>query len=239
MAPWELPLSSVNDSRPHGTLVHPCSVPIPTLAPPELGTADLLLRPLAEGDGAALEPALNDPVVREMFGWPAADRSDGTAWVAAQRQLQVANGTMPTSHYVWCLTMAADGAVIGIVALRNVSFFDGAELEVFLVPERRGARFATQALDRVVDWAFDEFVPVFAFAGQEYVGVRLPRIRAMAKPHNTASIKMLRRTQLRDLGLLTGHNTRTDQPEQMHCFGLELRDHDARRAARADGSASG
>jgi RimJ/RimL family protein N-acetyltransferase len=183
-----------------------------TAATPILPVDDqLLLRPLDPEDAPALEPMLNDPLTREMFGLPAETSIIARDWIASQLAWQEQNAVR-TTRFTWAIVLPGPGAVIGWVTLENLTLLDGGELEVCLNPGHRGRGYGPQVLNEVIRWAFEDLVPTFMFANGQWTGYRLGRVTALVMPHNTASIRMMQKTLLDDHGTVLARRTNPDDP---------------------------
>ncbi len=168
-----------------------------------LSTERLRLRPLSAADGPVLEPMLNDPVVREMFGWPPGEHTSGDQWVAAQLRAQDVDPAV-VRNLSWAIVLAGTGAVIGVAQLSNIDFYDGAEPAVFLDARHRGEGYGPEAMAEVVRWGFEDLVPYWARTGAvPDTGHRLGKVTVLVMPQNTASITMLSKTPLIDNGTIT------------------------------------
>lgn len=170
-----------------------------------------LLRPLASDDAPALEPMLNDPLRREMFGLPPESSVLAKDWIAAQLASQDLNAVR-TTRFTWAIVLPVPATAIGWVSLDNLSFMEGGELEVYLGPAHRGRGYGPQAINEVIRWAFEELVPTFMFADGKWSGYRLGKVTALVMPHNTASIQMMRKTLLDDHGTVYARRTSPDDP---------------------------
>lgn len=187
-----------------------------TATTPVLSVGDqLLLRPLVHEDWLALEPMLNDPATRKAFEWPPEASITAEEWIARQFALQKFNA-VNTTWFTWAIVLLAPGTVIGWATLRSFSIVNvaelGAELEVCLNPAHRGRGYGPQALNEVIRWAFEDLVPTFMFAEGKWTGGRLGRVTALVMPHNTASIRMMRKTLLDDHGVVTVQRTDPSEP---------------------------
>ena len=201
--------------------------------PPVLFTARLILRPLTAADGPALDPLINEPVVREMFHWPVGTRTQGAEWVAAQLAMQDLDQVASRS-YTWAITLGGTGALIGFAQLSNVTFHQGAEPALALDRPRRGQGYGLEIMNELIRWGFEDMVPDWARTSDNRdKGHRLGKMTALAMPHNTASIRMLSRTLLADQGVVTVTVPPTGSAEA-RAFSLTRQEYHQRRDATAD-----
>jgi len=119
---------------------------------PVLRVADLLLRPFATRDVDALIGAYADSAIQRWH----ARRLDSHG---------EARGLIDDWNRRWLGERAARWAVVepnsdrllGQVGLRSIHLADGgADISYWLVPEGRGRGVATQSLQAVSDWAFED-----------------------------------------------------------------------------------
>ncbi|WP_336032610.1 GNAT family N-acetyltransferase [Geodermatophilus sp. FMUSA9-8] len=119
-------------------------------APDELPAGPLLLRPWRAGDLDAVWSAMQDPALRAWSATPL-DGSRATAeeWLA--RRLDVGD----RRFVPWAVADAADGGLLGSVALHSVDLEQGdAEVGYWTVPAARGRGLAARAVDAAVRWGF-------------------------------------------------------------------------------------
>ena len=179
---------------------------------PDLPVGELLLRPLEAGDASTLEPMLNDPDRRAMFGHSAAGHSTGADWIAGQLQLQQDNATV-TRHFSWAIVLRESDTVVRWTALTNINVYDGGEVEVVIDPAHRGHGYGGWVLTKVIRWAFEELVPMFTIDPHgAWTGGRLSKVTGAALLENTASIHMLNETPLADQG--TSRARRLNAPRE-------------------------
>ena len=89
----------------------------------------------------------------------------------------------------WVITDKADGPMLGLVGLcRFVHEHRRAEVAYELLPEYRGRGLVSEAVDRVVEYAF--------------TGLGLHRVEGHADPANTKSVRVLERCGFSREGLL-------------------------------------
>jgi RimJ/RimL family protein N-acetyltransferase len=148
--------------------------------PPVLSTARLILRPVTLADGPALEPLLNDPVVREMFHRAPGGWTSGDQWVAAQIEMQGLDA-VPVRSYSWAIMLAGTETVIGFAQLGSVIFHTGAEPALALVAQSRREGYGLEIMNELVRWGFEDMIPDWARTSDGAdTGDRLPRMTALA-----------------------------------------------------------
>lgn len=200
--------------------------------PPTLPTGRLLLRPLTGADGPALEPMLNDAVVREMFRRPAGEHISGAQWVAGQLEARERETPAVTS-FSWAIVLAGTAAAIGLAQLSNISFYEGAEPALFLSPHHRSQGYGLEVVNELVRWAFEDLVPYWARTGDGAdAGYRLGRVTALVMPQNTASIRMLSKTALVDGGVITVQ-VRPSGTTEARAFSLSRHEYQQYKAGHA------
>lgn len=121
----------------------------PTGAGPELATERLLLRPVAEADIPAIVELAGDAAVS---GWTGSiphplDAEAVTAWLASHG----AEG-----ERTFAVTAKEDGALIGMIGIMPVAGTPRAEIGYWIGRPYWGRGFATEALRRIVTFAFAE-----------------------------------------------------------------------------------
>lgn len=138
--------STISPTIPAGTLA--------SSAQPSISSRDgeLLLRPWAAPDAAVLYSAFQDSAIRRWHARHMDSPAEAGEWVAAAgrawRQEQAAQ---------WAVSRAADGAVLGRMALRSMDLTEGlAECAYWVLPIARGAAVASRALAAMAGWALDE-----------------------------------------------------------------------------------
>jgi ribosomal-protein-alanine N-acetyltransferase len=151
---------------------------------PVLATARLRLRPLVEGDAAALHPMLADA---ELMTYSA----DGPLGSVDEVRSYLADEAEPGNQRTWAITHAGDDRAIGWVSGSEADGEDDGggvtEIGFILAREAWGRGIASEAVSAVIDRLFAE-------------GRR--RVFADADTENTASIVLLERLGFRRERLL-------------------------------------
>jgi RimJ/RimL family protein N-acetyltransferase len=124
------------------------SIPLPD---PPLADGDLLLRPWAPHDAAALAAAWADPEIARWTGVPAvADEAAALRWISGEGDRR-ARGI--------CLDLVVElgGELVGEVGLAQLDPVAGtAELGWWVASSHRRRRVATRAARTIAAWAVDE-----------------------------------------------------------------------------------
>lgn len=147
-------------------------------------TARLRLRGLREGDEPFLASLDSDPdVMRYIHNGPlSAQEAEHVA------RIQVMGARAGNEWGKWMIERRADGVAIGWIELGKLSGPKRDDLQVGyeLVRECWGQGYATEAVERVLRYAFEER--------------GLDRVAAIARPGNTASIRVLEKNGFRLAG---------------------------------------
>jgi RimJ/RimL family protein N-acetyltransferase len=119
------------------------------LAQPVLRAGDLVLRPFADGDAAALLAAFADPEIQRWHARTVESQSEASELIARyQRAWRDETG----AH--WAIT---GPGLIGRAALRTVDLEEGrAEIAYWVTPAARGRGAAPRAASAVSGWALGE-----------------------------------------------------------------------------------
>jgi RimJ/RimL family protein N-acetyltransferase len=119
------------------------------VAQPSLRAGDLVLRPWAEGDAAALVAAFADPEIQRWHARTVESRAEAGELIARyQRAWRSETG----AH--WAIT---GPEVIGRVALRTVDLEEGcAEIAYWVTPAARGRGAAPRSAIALSGWALGE-----------------------------------------------------------------------------------
>jgi RimJ/RimL family protein N-acetyltransferase len=134
--------------------------------------AELRLRPWRAGDAAAVVAAYADPAIEQWHARRVQDETEAAALIAGWRE-----GWAEESGAAWAVADAEDDDVLGRIALREMSLYEGrAEIAYWTVPAARGRRVAPRALDALVAWAFEE--------------IGLHRLRLLHSVDNQASCRV-------------------------------------------------
>lgn len=147
------------------------------LTPRSLLAGDLLLRPLAEGDGPAVAEALRDPgILRWAAGRAVTEAPEGER---ARRWLEPRLAGWAAGNAWFAVTQAEQGVLLGALSVREVNRLpDQAVVTYWVAPSARGRGIAAKALDAAARWAF---------AGAAEGGLGLHRITLDHALLNTAS----------------------------------------------------
>ncbi|CAM5418962.1 GNAT family N-acetyltransferase OS=Streptomyces tendae OX=1932 GN=GUR47_33585 PE=4 SV=1 [Streptomyces tendae] len=120
---------------------------------PTLPTSDgLVLRPWRTEDAPAVHAAFQDPVLRRWHVRAADSEEEVRGWITEwQRAWEAESGAQ------WAVTDAADGRLLGRVALREWVLGDGvAEVAYWTTAQARGRGVAARATRTLAHWALDE-----------------------------------------------------------------------------------
>jgi RimJ/RimL family protein N-acetyltransferase len=142
-------------------------------APAHLTDGVVVLRPLAEGDRAAVLETMRDPVVREWLNMPSAPGSAEFATL-----LRIArDGAARGERFDLVVTLSGDDTPLGaVVASRRHR--DNYELAYLAGESGRGHGYMARAVRLVCDWLFAQGVG---------------RIEVRTHPDNTASQALAQR----------------------------------------------
>jgi RimJ/RimL family protein N-acetyltransferase len=149
-------------------------------------TERLLLRPVREGDEAALVSGLDDPeVARWLESVPSPyTLRDARAWIERCAREREA-GFMQD----FAITLAASGELVGGIAITPSRVDPSAEIGYWIARVHWGKGYGGEALARVVRHASEECSP------------RFERLRARVDPANTPSRRMLERAGFVERGV--------------------------------------
>jgi RimJ/RimL family protein N-acetyltransferase len=147
-----------------------------------LQTERLTLRTFERGDLDALLSYYSLPEVQRYLDWKARDRVE-TMQALAAMQTQVSL-QRPGDTLTLAVVRQSDNVLLGQVSLRWADATAGqAELRFVFNPTYRGNGFATEAVAKLIDLAFDQF--------------RIHRIFARCDARNTRSAKLMQRLGMR------------------------------------------
>jgi RimJ/RimL family protein N-acetyltransferase len=120
---------------------------------PAFETARLRLRAFVAADGATVEELLADPAVaRNTLTIPHPYPAGGaTPWIASH-----AEAWREGKRGTWAIVRAADEALIGAVGLNLTLVHQRAELGYWIAHEEWGKGYATEAVRRLIGFAFDD-----------------------------------------------------------------------------------
>ena len=151
---------------------------------PEFETARLRLRGLRPGDEEFLASLDSDPAVMNHIheGPISYDKALHYA------RMQVGAAAFPRHWGKWLVESREGRTALGWVEMGKLSGPDRDDLQVGyeFAPAHWGRGHATEAVSRVLEYAFDE--------------VGLDRVAAIARPDNTASARVLHKLGFRQVG---------------------------------------
>jgi ribosomal-protein-alanine N-acetyltransferase len=151
---------------------------------PELETIRLHLRGLRSGDEGFLASLDSDPAVMAHIHQGALPYDKALDWARVQIELAAYHW-----HWgKWMVELRGTATPIGWVELGKLSGPDRDDLQVGyeLAPAYWGQGYATEAVDRLLEYAFET--------------VDLDRVAAIARPVNTASVRVLDKLGFRRVG---------------------------------------
>jgi len=152
---------------------------------PELDSKRVRLRQLGEADVADLFEIFSDPEVTRYWGSGPLSRIDDARTLLEE----IEAGRRDQRFFQWGIVLKSDPRVIGTCTLYAWNReHRRAELGFALKPSLWGQGLASEAVDRVVDFGFDE--------------LGLHRLEADSDPRNTASIRILMKLGFREEGYL-------------------------------------
>jgi RimJ/RimL family protein N-acetyltransferase len=150
----------------------------------KLDSARLLLRRFKDSD---VEPFLayrNDPEVARYQSWETTSRVEALAFIEEQKALEPA---IPGQWFQIALELKETGALIGDCAIKiNEQDARQAEIGFTLSRQYQGKGFASEAVSRVLDYAF--------------VQLSLHRVIAITDCENAQSVALLERLGMRREG---------------------------------------
>ncbi len=146
-----------------------------------LRTSRLLLRPVRPNDAAALHRRRNDPGVAEWQSWSLPFPLERAEAIIADSMALPG----PTDDHWWTATLADadDRMVLGDLVVHLTWSGRAAEVGYSLDRAAWGHGYATEALDRLLDWLWSD--------------PSLTRVHASLHPANTPSAMVLERTGFR------------------------------------------
>jgi RimJ/RimL family protein N-acetyltransferase len=144
----------------------------------------LRIRRFKHSDLAPFMAYRNDPEVARYQSWDSCNEQEATAFI---RELESARPGVPGRWFQFAVVSKESGALIGDCALR----VDGhepyrAEVGFTLAREHQGKGFASEAVSRLLDYAFD--------------ALGLHRVFAIADCRNAPSVALLERLGVRREG---------------------------------------
>jgi RimJ/RimL family protein N-acetyltransferase/ligand-binding SRPBCC domain-containing protein len=160
-----------------------------------LETERLVIAPWPSSDLAVLRRLAADPRVMRYIG-------DGSPWTEEQVQVFLERQERGLADEGFCLgavTQRATGEVVGLSGMQRLGTTGEVEIGWWLAPERWRQGLATEAGAAVMRYAFDT------------LGFR--RVTAIADPDNEASLRVMQRLGMTELGLATGRELGLRHPE--------------------------
>jgi [ribosomal protein S5]-alanine N-acetyltransferase len=153
---------------------------------PVLRTARLVLRPVEQNDDALLWPDIADNEVARYMAWePHTDRSQTEAFVAHE-MARLAGGKGCTWIILQDGGFRGIASLIGLTGTHRALTYNRAELAYWLGAAHRRQGLATEAVGRVVDFAFRD--------------LRLHKLHVSHFGPNLASRGLIRRLGFRFVG---------------------------------------
>jgi RimJ/RimL family protein N-acetyltransferase len=131
-------------------LVDPVLAPgsLARLTQPVLHDGELRLRPWQPADAPAVAAAYDDPAIRQWHARSMAG-DEARAWVK-----QWPGRWRSETGAGWAV-VGEQGSLLGQISLRAFDLPEGAaEISYWVLPEARGCRVASRALQMLTDWAF-------------------------------------------------------------------------------------
>ena len=149
-----------------------------------LETPRLILRRFADSDLASFRAYRNDPLVARYQSWETCSEQEAVDFINEQKELEV--GT-PGRWFQFAIELKGEGTLIGDCSLK-VDHGDARQAEVgfTLAREQQGRGYATEAVSRVLDYAF--------------MSLGLHRVVAITDCENRASAALLERLGMRREG---------------------------------------
>ena len=149
-----------------------------------LETARLILRHFTDADLVPFMAYRNDPVVARYQGWEGISEAEARAFIAEQK---IAQPGVPGKWFQIAMTLKQTGILVGDCALKIDEYDERqAEIGYTLAHVYQGKGIATEAVSRVLDFAFKM--------------LRLHRVIAITDCENIASVTLLERLGLRREG---------------------------------------
>ena len=144
----------------------------------------LILRRFKDSDLAPFGAYRNDPEVARYQAWDSCDEQEAVAFI---RELESAQAGVPGEWFQFAIESKETGALIGDCALRVDEHEPyRAEIGFTLAREHQGKGLATEAVSRLLDYAFGT--------------LSLHRVVAIADCRNAPSVALLERLGLRREG---------------------------------------
>jgi RimJ/RimL family protein N-acetyltransferase len=160
-----------------------------------LETQRLVIAPWSPSDLPVLRRLAADPRIMRHIG-------DGSPWTEAQVQTFLehqADGLVQRGFCLGAISLRATGEVVGLSGMQRLGTTGEVEIGWWLAPERWRQGLATEAGAAVMRYAFDT--------------LRVRRVTAIADPDNEASLRVMERLGMTELGLVTGRELGLRHPE--------------------------
>ena len=146
----------------------------------------LILRHFKDSDLASFMAYRNDPEVARYQDWESYDEQEAIAFI---REMEPARPGVPGEWFQFAIESKGTGALIGDCALRVDEHEPyRAEIGFTLARKHQGKGFASEAVSRLLDYAFDD--------------LGLHRVVALADCRNAPSVALLDRLGMRREGRL-------------------------------------
>jgi RimJ/RimL family protein N-acetyltransferase len=144
----------------------------------------LILRRFEDSDLSPFVAYRNDPEVAKYQAWDSCDEQEARAFI---REMKSARAGVPGEWFQFAIESKETGALIGDCALRvDEDEPYRAEIGFTLAREYQGRGFASEAVSRLLDYAFDT--------------LGLHRVVAIADCRNAPCVALLERLDLRREG---------------------------------------
>jgi RimJ/RimL family protein N-acetyltransferase len=150
---------------------------------PRLETERLILRRFADSDLAPFLAYRNDPQVARYQAWESCTKHNASAMIEELKSLQP--GT-PGEWFQFAIELKQTGALIGDCALKVEQDGRQAEIGFTLSREHQGKGYASEAVSRLLDYAFGD--------------LGLHRVIAITDRENEPSLALLERLGMRREG---------------------------------------
>lgn len=173
---------------------------------PELETGRLLLRPFVLSDAADIQRLAGDKAVADTTLRIPHPYKDGMAeeWIGTHRKLFNEGKAV-----YFAINLKESGRLIGGVGLELNPVHEHAELGYWIAKDHWGRGFATEAAQRILDYAFDD--------------LGLQRVHAHHFTRNSSSGSVLERIGMKPEGLMRKHVKKWGEFEDIKLYGI-LRD---------------
>jgi len=172
-------------------------------AVPTLRTERLLLRPFEPSDAARVRALAGAPEVAATTGNIPHPYPEGSAeaWISTHADRAAAGAA-----FVWAVTLAEDGELLGAISILPVLQHGRAEIGYWLGVPYWNRGYMTEATRRVVAWGFSE--------------LGLNRIEIRCFPRNVGSSRVAEKVGLEYEGTLRGYARKGDRYEDLAVYGL-------------------